>query len=284
MGKRAPFKASRLFIKYFIKKFIEDKTMDLAATCAYYFLLSLFPLIIFLFAIIPYIGLTQEEVLPMLSRYVPVEVTHLIEQNMSHVFSKHGSLLSFGVIATIWPASSAINALIRTLNHAYKVKETRPLIVTRFMAICFTVAMIFAITMTLVINVLAAGLEKKLFHYLSLSDGFANLWSVFSTLVTFVIIIIIFACLYCWAPNKKLKFREVIIGAIAAGVSWQLASYAFSFYVRYFGQYSATYGTLGGIIVLMLWFYITAITVIIGGQINAVYRFFKINKNVRRKK
>ncbi|WKB36530.1 YhjD/YihY/BrkB family envelope integrity protein [Terrilactibacillus sp. S3-3] len=117
----------------------------------------------FLFAIIPYIGLTQEEVLPLISRYVPDEVTTLIKQNLGHVFYKHGTLLSFGVIATIWPASGAINVLIRILNHAYNVKETRSFIVTRFLAICFTVAMIFAITMTLVINVLAAGFEKKNF-------------------------------------------------------------------------------------------------------------------------
>ncbi|WKB36531.1 YihY/virulence factor BrkB family protein [Terrilactibacillus sp. S3-3] len=119
---------------------------------------------------------------------------------------------------------------------------------------------------------------------MNLSDGFANLWSIFGTLVIFVVIIIIFVFLYKLLPNKKLKFSEVIIGAIVAGVSWQLASYAFSFYVRYFGRYSATYGTLGGIIILMLWFYITAITVIIGGQINAVYRFFKIKKIGRKKK
>ncbi|WP_010632057.1 YihY/virulence factor BrkB family protein [Sporolactobacillus vineae] len=277
MEKRAEkekFGETKVLIRLFRNRLIEDHTVDLAATLAYYFLLSLFPLVIFLFAVLPYLGLTKQEVIPFLNQYLPGEVMSLIRENLDVVFTKSGGLLSVGVIATLWPASSAINALVRTLNRAFHVRETRPYILTRFLAMCFTVAMVFAIAMTLAVNVVSAAWTKTLFAQLGLSDNFFQLWSVLSTLVTFAAIILIFAFLYMLGPNIRLKLGDVLFGSIFAGIGWQLASYAFSMYVRYFGHYASTYGTLGGIIILMIWFYITAFTVILGGQINAVYREF----------
>ncbi|MCO7125807.1 YihY/virulence factor BrkB family protein [Sporolactobacillus shoreicorticis] len=271
-----------LFAKLLGRRFIADHTADLAATLAYYFLLSLFPLFIFLFAIIPYLGLNQDQLFSLFGAYLPKEVLSLIHQNLDSVFTKRGGLLSVGVIATLWPASSAVNALMRTLNRAYRVEETRSFFLIRLLAMCFTVAMIFAIAMTLAVNVISAGLARTLFSHIGLSHTFADMWSVISTLVTFCVIIIIFAFLYRLGPNMKLKMDQVLIGAVIAGVSWQVVSYGFSFYVRYFGNYASTYGTLGGIIVLMLWFYLTAITIIIGGQINAViHELTKPEKNER---
>jgi membrane protein len=281
MGKpsdKEKFGETKVLIKLFRDRLIEDHTVDLAATLAYYFLLSLFPLVIFLFAVLPYLGLTKQEVIPFLSQYLPSEVMNLIRENLDAVFTKSGGLLSVGVIATLWPASSAINALVRTLNRAFHVRETRPYILTRFLALCFTVAMVFAIAMTLAVNVVSAAWAKTLFAQLGLSDNFFKLWSMLSTLVTFGAIILIFAFLYMLGPNIRLKLGDVLVGSIFAGIGWQLASYAFSMYVRYFGHYVSTYGTLGGIIILMIWFYITAFTVILGGQINAVYLEFATRK------
>lgn len=277
MGKRSEkekFGETKVLIRLFKNRLIEDHTVDLAATLAYYFLLSLFPLVIFLFAILPYLGLTKQEVIPFLSQYLPGEVMNLIRQNLGVVFTKSGGLLSVGVIATLWPASGAVDALVRTLNRAYHVRETRPFLLIRILAICLTAAMMFAIALTLAVNVISAAWAKTLFQRLGLSDSFFTLWTVLSTLVTFAVIILIFAFLYLMGPNIRLKPKDVIIGSVFAGIGWQLASYAFSIYVRYFGHYAVTYGTLGGIIILMIWFYITAFTVIIGGQINAVYREF----------
>lgn len=278
VGKRKKFREMYLFIKLLGRRFVEDNTADLAATLAYYFLLSLFPLVIFLFAVLPYLGLTQQELLPFLSRYLPGEVMLLIQQNLGSVFTKSGGLLSLGIIATLWPASNAINALMRTLNRAYHVKETRSFVVIRILAMILTLAMIFAIAMTLAVNVVSAALVRTLFQHIGISDKFADMWSVVSTLTTFVVIITIFAFLYSLGPNMKLKLGEVMVGAVIAGTCWQAASYAFSFYVRYFGHYATTYGTLGGIIILMLWFYITALTIIAGGQINAILHHLRISK------
>lgn len=270
MGRSRTVHELNKFVRLLCIRFIKDHTVDLAATMAFYFLLSLFPLIIFLFAIIPYLGLTPDQLLSVLMRFLPPEIITLIRQNFDAVFTKNGGLLSLGVIATLWPASNAVNALMRTLNRAYRVDETRPFYETRILALSFTVVLVFAIAMTLAVNVVSAALARSLFYRLGLSETFADVWSVVSTVVSFLVIIVIFAFFYRFGPNMKLSLHETMIGAVVAGVGWQMASFAFSIYVRYFRNFSATYGTLGGIIILMLWFYLTAITIIIGGQVNAI--------------
>ncbi|CAM3195278.1 YihY/virulence factor BrkB family protein [Sporolactobacillus spathodeae] len=266
-------------LKQFIHRFTEDQTTDLAATLAYYFLLSLFPLSIFMFSLVPYIGLSEKELFAFISRYVPAVVVGLLKQNLVSLLQKSSSLMSLGILATIWSASNALNAMVRTLNHAYRVKETRPFLLTRLLSFVLTILMVFAIVISLAINVIFNGLVHQFLHFLGLSSEFAWLWTALSMLLSFLLIITIFACLYKFGPNMFLKWREVIIGAVIAGVGWQMASYGFSFYVRYFNNYSSTYGTLGAIIILMVWFYLTAIMILVGGQINAILRIPHSNED-----
>ncbi|MFC7393920.1 YihY/virulence factor BrkB family protein [Scopulibacillus cellulosilyticus] len=278
MGKRNRWEIFKIFTKQVIKRFNDDGAIDIAATLAYFFLLSLFPLLIFFFTILPYLGLSQDQVLPFLAQYVPDDAMRIIKANTIHVFNKNGGLLSFSIIATIWSASNAVNAIIRAMNKAYEVEENRSFVVARGLAIILTIAMIIVIVMALAINVFGPTVTKYIFHYFGISDPFLRIWSMISFLISFVIIIMVFACLYYFGPNMRQKFSEVILGAVISAVGWQVASYAFSFYVNRFGQFSATYGTLGGIIVLMLWFYITALIIILGGEINASYAYIRKNK------
>lgn len=262
-------KAAFNFIKELVHRFMADQTTDLAATLAFYFLLSLFPLAIFMFSLIPYLGLSEKQLFVFISHYVPTVVVNLLKENLSTVLQKNGSLLSVGILATIWSASNALNAMVRLLNHAYRVQETRSFLITRLLSLVLTVLMVIAIVITLAINVLFNGFVYQFLHFLGLSNDFAWLWSTLSIGLTFLLIILIFACLYKYGPNMRLSWREVSVGSVIAAIGWQAASYGFSFYVRYFGHYSATYGTLGAIIILMMWFYLTAIMILIGGQLNA---------------
>ncbi|MFT8872226.1 MAG: YihY/virulence factor BrkB family protein [Sporolactobacillus sp.] len=271
MGKkrcRYAFDITRLFVK----QFMTDQTTDLAATLAYFFLLSLFPLAIFVFALVPYTGLPERELFRFISQFMPAEVVTLLRDNLPEILKKSGSLVSVGALATLWSASNALNALIRALNHAYRVKETRSFVHTRLLSIGLTLLMVAAIVISLVINVVLAGLTQLLFKFIGLDDPFISLWWFISVPVSFLLIFAIFSCLYKLAPSTLLRWREVYVGAALAAAGWQVASYAFSVYVRYFGHYSATYGTLGAIIILMLWFYLSAIMVLTGGQINAIIR------------
>jgi membrane protein len=264
------------YLKVFFKRFGDDGVPDLAAQLAYYFLLSLFPFLIFTLAMLSYIDISSDQLIRLISRLVPAETTDLIESNMKNIVDvQRGGLLSFGVILTIWSASNAVNAIFRALNKAYNVEENRPFLVARGLAILLTLAMIVVIVVALILPVFGEVIGKFILSQLGVSSNFVAVWGMLRWLISFLIIVTVFACLYYFAPNKKLYWKDVLLGAVIAAVGWQVISLGFSFYVSNFGNFSAMYGSLGGIIVLMIWFYLTALTIIIGGEVNAVNKFFE---------
>src|SRR5690606_38463756 len=141
--------------------------------------------------------------------------------------------------------------------------------------ILFTIAMIFVIVVALVLPVFGKQIGFFLFSYFGLSGPFLDIWNTLRWLVSSIILFIVFTGLYWIAPNKKLTCVSVIPGAIFATVGWILTSLAFSFYVSNFGNFSATYGSIGAVIVLMIWFYLSGIIIILGGEINAVHSKMK---------
>ncbi|RBW70856.1 ribonuclease [Bacillus taeanensis] len=257
----------------------EDNATGLAAQLAYYFLLSLFPFLIFTVTLLPYLGVTTTDVLQIVQRYAPGETMDLVRENLQSVLdNKRGGLLSIGVLVTIWSASNAINALIRALNRAYDVNESRHFLVARALAIGLTLSMILVIVIALLLPVFGKAIGTFIFNYLGLSNSFLMVWNILRWVISFSIIVTVFTCLYYFAPNKRLPFKEVLIGGVMATIGWQLASLVFGYYVDNFGNYSATYGSLGGIIILMLWFYISAFIIILGGIVNVVINKFKIKE------
>ncbi|MCQ6275205.1 YihY/virulence factor BrkB family protein [Bacillus sp. V3B] len=259
------------FVQHLWKRFQKDDYFGIAAQLAYFFLLSLFPLLIFIVTLFPYLPITQEDLLSLVRDFAPSGTMELIETNLAQMSQKNGALLSLGIIGTIWSASNGINAIVKALNRAYEVKEGRSFLKTRMMAILLTLAMILVIVVALILPVFGKQIGVFLFSIFKLSDEFIKGWNAFRWLISSVIIFVIFIGLYWLAPNKKFACRSAIPGAVFATVGWILTSYAFSFYVSNFGNYSATYGSIGAIIVLMIWFYISGIIIIIGGEVNAFY-------------
>lgn len=253
------------------KKVEEDDLFGTAAQLAYFFLLSLFPLLIFLVTLISYLPFTQADLLDMIGVYAPGKTMEFIETNLNDIMShQNGTLLSFGIIATIWAASNGLNAIVRALNKAYDVKESRSFLVARGMAILFTFAMIFVFLIALLFPVFGKQIGLFLFEKFGLSAAFLHFWGMIRWLLSPLIIFIIFLVLYWLGPNKKSKCIQAAPGAFFATVSWLLVSYGFSFYVNNFGNYSMMYGSLGAVIVLMIWFYLSGIIIILGGEINAL--------------
>ncbi|MFE8701468.1 YihY/virulence factor BrkB family protein [Cytobacillus sp. FJAT-54145] len=253
------------------KRVGEDDVFGLAAQLAYFFLLSLFPLLIFLVTLLPYLPITQADLLGFVRDFAPGQTMHLIESNLNQIMSQHnGKLLSFGIIATIWSASNGLNAIIRALNQANEVKESRPFLIARGMAVLLTFAMIFVFIVALLLPVFGKQIGLFLFTEFGFSNQFLTVWNTLRWLLSSFILFIVFVGLYWLAPNKKQKCTKTFPGAIFATVGWALVSLAFSYYVSNFGNYTATYGSIGAIIVLMIWFYLTGIIIILGGEINAV--------------
>jgi membrane protein len=250
----------------------EDDVSGLASQLAYFFLLSLFPLLIVVVTLLPYLPISEVDLLGVIRDFAPGESVNLIESNLNEIMAnQNGKLLSFGIIGTLWSASNGINAIVRAFNKAYDVKESRHFIVARGMSIVFTFAMIFVFILALLLPVFGREIGLFLFSEFGLSNEFLAIWNTIRWLVSSIILFIVFTVLYWMAPNKKIKCISVIRGAIFSTVGWILTSLAFSFYVGNFGNYSATYGSIGAIIVLMIWFYLSGFIIILGGEINAYY-------------
>ncbi|WP_411334414.1 YihY/virulence factor BrkB family protein [Metabacillus indicus] len=258
-------------IRSLIRRFSKDELIGLSAELAYFFLLSLFPFLIFLITLIAFLPLSQDDLLNFLAQYAPGESIKLIERTLTEIVAgSSGGLLSFGILATLWSASNGINAIVRAFNRAYEVEESRSFIVARGMAVLLTVAMVFVILVALLLPVFGKELGIFLFSVFGLSDAFLALWNMARWLVSAVILFIVFTALYFFAPNKRLHIKDVFPGAVFATVGWAAVSFAFSYYVSSFGNYSAAYGSLGGIIVLMIWFYLSGMIIMLGGELNAV--------------
>ncbi|MFB5198218.1 YihY/virulence factor BrkB family protein [Neobacillus sp. KR4-4] len=250
----------------------EDDLPGLSAQLAYYFLLSLFPLLIVLFTLLPYFPIPHQDMLGIVRDFAPSEAMDLIEKNVHDIMNhRNGSLLSFGIIGTIWSASNGINAIVKAFNKAYNVKESRSFIVSRGMAILLTFGMILVLILAIVLPVFGREIGIFLFSQLGYTTEFIKLWNALSWLVSAIILFLIFTGLYWIAPNVKLKCRSAFPGAAFATVGWIVSSIGLTFYVGNISNYSLTYGSIGAIIVLMIWLYISAFIIILGGEINAFY-------------
>ncbi|CAH2715598.1 hypothetical protein BACCIP111895_02782 [Neobacillus rhizosphaerae] len=250
----------------------EDDLPGLSAQLAYFLLLSLFPLLIVLFTLLPYFPIPHQDMLGLISDFAPVEAMDLIEKNVDEIMNhRNGGLLSFGIIGTIWSASNGINAIVRAFNKAYNVKESRSFIVSRGVAILLTFGLIFVFILAIILPVFGKEIGLFLFSKLGYTTEFIKLWNTLSWLVSAIILFLIFTGLYWIAPNVRLRCRSALPGAIFATMGWIISSIGLSFYVENFSNFSLTYGSIGTIIVLMIWLYITAFIIIIGGEINAFY-------------
>jgi membrane protein len=250
----------------------EDDIPGLSAQLAYFFLLSLFPLLIFIFTLLPYLPIPYPDILGNIREFAPPQTMDLIEKNVNYVMNtRNGGLLSIGIIGTIWSASNGIHALVRAFNKAYNVKESRSFFVSRGMAILLTIGMIFVFIVAVLLPIFGREIGVFLFSYLGFKMEFLRIWEMLRLAVSALILFLIFTGLYWIAPNVKLRCRSAFPGAGFATVGWIVSSYALSFYVSKFNNFSLTYGSIGAIIVLLIWLYISGFIIIVGGEINAFY-------------
>ncbi|WP_018932544.1 YihY/virulence factor BrkB family protein [Gracilibacillus lacisalsi] len=267
-----PFVNNRLvrFIKQLIERITRDDVPGLAAQLSYFFLLSLFPFMIFLITLVGYLPFDEINVMNFVATYAPEEIVTMLNDNLGQIMNnRNGGLLSIGIIGTLWSASNGINALVRSFNKAYNIEEERSFIVMRGISIILTIAMLLVIVVAFLLPIFGKMIGVYLFSFFGLSQGFLDMWNTLRWVISSIIFFIVLTMLYRMAPSKRVYFKHVYIGAIFATICWQLTSLAFSYYVTSMGNYSATYGSLGGVIILMIWFYLSGMIIIVGGEINA---------------
>jgi membrane protein len=260
------------FIILLIKKIQYNDVPGLAAQLAYFFLLSLFPMLIFLVTLLPFTPITQQDIFRLVKDFAPPETYALIHDTLGEIMaSRSGGLLSIGFIATLWSASNGMNALIKSLNRAYEVDEKRSFFVARSLSVVLTVALIFVFLLALLLPVFGKQIGLFIFSFLGLSGEFLKIWGIIRWTLTPVILFLIFLTIYYLAPNIRIRCIRAVPGAVFATAGWIIVSLGFSYYVSNFGNYTATYGSITGIIILMLWFYFSAIIIMVGGEINSYF-------------
>ncbi|AXH99938.1 YihY/virulence factor BrkB family protein [Sporosarcina sp. PTS2304] len=261
---------------FFKQLIIRVKEVDISASgsqLAFFFLLSLFPLLIFLFTLLPYLNLDQSQIFMFIREYAPESTAALIENTLSEVLdNRSGGLLSVGILATIWSASKGMSAVTKGLNHAYEVEDDRNFFVSKGLSIGFTIMLIATVIIALVLPIFGEPIGKFLFSFMGLEDSFLTIWTSLRFAIPPVLIFVVFSLLYWLVPDMKLRYKSVIPGSIFATLGWIITSLGFSFYISNFGSYANTYGSIAGIIVLIMWLYLSAIILILGGTINAVMK------------
>src|SRR5256714_111019 len=257
------------------KETLEDNILGYAAQLSYYFLLALFPALLFMTSLLGYFAGTDNQLRTGLFRYLsavlPGEASQLVAKTVSDVRGgSGGGKLSFGVLATLWAASNGMTAISESLNAAYELKETRPWWKVRLVAIGLTLALSFLIISSLVLVLYGHDLADTVAIKFGLGDEFALTWKVVQWPIVLVFVLLAFAIIYYFAPDAHDQdWKWITPGSVVGVTLWLLVSFAFKTYLTYFNSYSATYGSLGAVIILMLWFYFTGAAILVGGEINS---------------
>ncbi|WP_349409811.1 YihY/virulence factor BrkB family protein [Pseudalkalibacillus sp. SCS-8] len=257
-------------IKALYKEFFNRKIYDLAAQMSYYFLLSLFPFLIVVITLVGRLPIDTGSVLGIVEPYAPEKTIYFLRETLTGIFAnQEESLMTFGFLASIWLSSIAIQSFSRILNESYPQKTKRSF----FLQLLEGLLLTFAFISVVVISVLVPVAERIVLSFIDkdawLYTFIITFWNPIKWVIGSMILFIFFYVLYHFVPKARLKFIEVLPGAITATLLWQLISVGFSIYVRY-SQYSLIYGNVKTLIILMIWLYLTAQTLIIGGTMNAL--------------
>ena len=258
-------------------KAIKDEIFDRAAILGFYFQLSLFPLLLFLTSLLglfaQYGSDLRRDLLSYLSTIVPRSASALIYTTLDEVTEgTSGGKLSFGLILALLTATGGMVAIIEALNAAYHVSEARPWWKTRLVALALTIALAVLIISALVIVIGGEQVGISVARAVGLGSAFTTAWVVLQWPIVIAFVFSAFALVYYFAPNlREQKLRWVLPGMVVGVALWFLVSFAFRFYLRYFNTYSAIYGSLGAVIILMLWFYLTGVSILIGGEVNSEF-------------
>lgn len=257
--------------KKLFKRFSQDNVSQTGGQLAYFFLLSIFPFLIFLNALLGFLNIPIETITDELSRIAPDGVMDLLENYLSSVVSSRNTgLLSIGLITAIYSASKAVDSLVFALNNAYRVKKDRSFIKRKLISLFFTGLLAITIAISLFLPALGRNIMEPAADFLGLSNVFVNIWVYVRWIIVIAVLFIAVALLYHIVPYVDLPFKKSIPGTIFATVAWAVISLGFGIYVSNFGNYSAIYGSLGAVIVLMFWLYLTGIVLVLGGELNYI--------------
>ena len=273
-------KWKEFFWRLYTKGFDEEDLLSNAAQVAYFFLFALFPLLLFLVSIFGIVldsaSDLRAEMFQYLRQTMPGSAYELVQKTIEEVTeNSSGGKLTFGILIALYSASAGIDSLRIALNGVYNLAEKRPWWKTKLLSLAMTLGLGVLVTVALGIVLYGSKFTTLLLNSLNLPIQSPVIISILQTAIAGLVLVSIFALLYNYLPqHKDYKWVWISPGAIIGILLWVLLSLGFRLYLSYFNTYDKTYGSLGAVIILMLWLYLTAFVILIGGSINAVLQEF----------
>ena len=261
-------------LKRTVREFREDNLTDWAAALTYYAILSIFPALLAVVSVLGLIGESATQpLLDNLTELTPGPAQEIVTnaiQNLNQNQGAAGVLFVVGLATALWSASGYVGAFMRASNSIYEVDEGRPFWKLRPVQIAITLVMMILVSIGAVAVVLTGPLAEQVGNVIGLGDAAVTAWDIAKWPVLVLLVSFVFSILYWAAPNvKQPGFRWLTPGGILAVVLWIVASAAFALYVASFASYNKTYGSLGGVIVFLIWLWISNIAVLLGAELNA---------------
>lgn len=255
-----------------LKEFGADDMSSYSAALAYQALFSIFPFILFLMAMLGFLHLPQffDWLRTQATTVLPETATEQINPVIDQLQSQDGGLLSFGILIALWTSSAGMRSLMNAMNKAYDVTEARPTWKVFLLSIVYTIGIAIVLLVVAALMIMGPQVMEWLASQVGLQDIVVTVWTWARWPVAIFLMMLVVALLYYIAPNVEQSFRFITPGSVVAVIVWIAASLAFGYYVQNFGNYDATYGSIGAVIVLMLFFYISAAVLLLGAEINAV--------------
>ena len=253
-----------------------DDCMGMAAQIAFYTMLGLFPFMIFLLSMIGTLPLgeaLQPMVLEALREQMPLEAANYVTNTVVSLLpERNQGLLSFGLLASLWGASMAVGALITTINRAYNIHQRRNIVSQKALSIVLVLVLSGLWLMAMTIILVGPQVTQQIFQFMGIASENNTFWTSIRLPMAFFLNLLALSILYYIAPEAKQKFRWIMPGALTSTILWMVASSAFRVFLRNFGQYNTTYGSLAAVVILMVWLWISGLVFLLGAEINALMK------------
>jgi len=264
----------KAFAKRLYEEYENDAVADSAAALSYYFVFALFPFLFFLAtltAYVPYVRRSVDTILARAHAILPEQALGLVETHLRELVEKpRPRLLTLGLLATLYTASRGVDAVRKTLNLAYDVKESRPWWKTELVAFGMTIGGAVLVLIAITALTVGGSVGFWLAEHVGIAHEYVLVWSWLRWPVTAVVIMLCAALAYYVLPDVKQEFKFITPGSVIGTLAWLLGTWGFSVYTGNFGSYNVTYGSIGGVIVLLTWFYISGFIYLMGGEMNAI--------------
>ena len=255
-----------VFCKNFSNAYNKKNISDYAASAAFFLFLSLIPLLMLLFSILPYTIVDEQLILDLVLNYTPENLHDFLAGIINEIYLESSGIITVSILVTLWSAGKGMQSLIRGMNTINEIEENRNFFIIRGLACLYTVIMLVAVIIMMVIMMFG----KELFHALiNTFPALINVRALYLNLrypISALLLILLFDILYCFVPSKKQKLLKQLPGAVFSAVVWLLASWAFSVYLKYYDF--STYGSMATIIIVMIYMYMMMYIMLLGTYMN----------------